>query len=625
MLVVAQQIRPRHRLSGALFAALTASAAPSLARDDIGFELTDASSTLYNFDNRDTRAGQVSSVANDHFGMFYNRLNLQANRGRVVASLRLDNAWFFASQTPADVASELARQVPETDRTSEFFARKATEAGIELSNRFINWAYPAKYSVTLGDPDLELTLGDSYAQFGRGFVLSLRKQDELASDTTLRGVRLGARSRVGPATTRVTLLGGSLNPLRLDEASGRYLGVAADVTPGFLKATEALMPRSIETAFAPEAYRCLGSATCSYAPDRLLAGQLELGFERLLLGTQVSVVFRQAPLTSDISRSASSITTLSQSLELPNLTRNTSVYAEFAVQKAAFDGSRSPPLGHAVYATASYVTAGASLILEARHTRRLFPLSANVSTLRAREFSTLQYNATPTTEEVWNDTQFGSFNVCATGARLKAELPVAQGKSVFARVGHQRTFSESVSNDRCVAARRNENRVWDVAVGLEARRPGPSARLHAEWGVRFDDAGRELSTLTGPSSAFYRELFLRYQVTEPLGRDLALELSGTHRRRRESVGGPESAWFEGEHTTGIEWGERVGAGFGVEYETRPDTPHHYFNAQLSFRPSQLVSLGLFAGQRRGAQRCVGGVCRVYPAFEGARLDATVRY
>jgi hypothetical protein len=36
------------------------------------------------------------------------------------------------------------------------------------------------------------------------------------------------------------------------------------------------------------------------------------------------------------------------------------------------------------------------------------------------------------------------------------------------------------------------------------------------------------------------------------------------------------------------------------------------------------NLSLFVGQRRGAQRCVAGVCRVLPPFEGARLDFTLR-
>jgi hypothetical protein len=114
-------------------------------------------------------------------------------------------------------------------------------------------------------------------------------------------------------------------------------------------------------------------------------------------------------------------------------------------------------------------------------------------------------------------------------------------------------------------------------------------------------------------------------VSQPLAGPFTLELQGLHRRRRESVGGPSDRWFEGQHSTAIDWGEHLSAAIGVEYDSRPGTPLGYVNAMLSYRPSSALSFALFAGQRRGALRCVGGVCRVYPAFEGVRLDATLRY
>ena len=37
------------------------------------------------------------------------------------------------------------------------------------------------------------------------------------------------------------------------------------------------------------------------------------------------------------------------------------------------------------------------------------------------------------------------------------------------------------------------------------------------------------------------------------------------------------------------------------------------------------NVSLFVGQRRGAVRCVSGVCRRFPPFEGARLEITSRF
>jgi hypothetical protein len=606
-----------------------AAAPDARANDSALVEVTDASSVLYNLDNRDTRPGQVSSVANDDWGMFYNRLNFQVTSGRLTVSLRADNAWFFTGPSPASIAGELDRRASFSDpaQRDAFYRDKVNEAGIELSNRYINWLYPAKYTVSYGTPDLELALGDSYAQLGRGLVLSLRKLDELASDTTVRGARAGARLRAGAARIKLTLLGGSLNPLRIDEASGRYLGVDPSVTPGFLAITEAGMPRAISTDFVPSSGDCARFGTCSYAPDRVVAGQIELSLPDVTFGTQASVLIRSAALAPDAVRSADRITTASQSFDLPMLGKHGSLYLETALQKLSHDGANEPslPLGYAIYGTASWVEPRFSLLLEGKHYRGFFPLAANVSTARAREFSLLQYSAPPTTEELWNDTELGNFNTCVSGGRVKGEAHVSRAHSVFAWVGHYRTFSESASDAECDTQASRENRIWDLAVGIDARPAHRRARYDITSGTRFDDSERELTGPDGATHAFYRELFLRYDVSEPLGEKFSLELQGVHRRRRETVGGPAEAWLEGQHSTAIDWGQRLSVALGVEYDSRPDVPHGYLNAMLAFRPSNSVSLSLFAGQRRGSLRCVGGVCRIYPPFEGLRLDATLRY
>jgi hypothetical protein len=37
------------------------------------------------------------------------------------------------------------------------------------------------------------------------------------------------------------------------------------------------------------------------------------------------------------------------------------------------------------------------------------------------------------------------------------------------------------------------------------------------------------------------------------------------------------------------------------------------------------AVNLFVGQRRAAIRCVSGVCRLFPPFEGARLELISRF
>jgi len=588
-------------------------------------EVTEATSVIYNADNRDTRSGDVPSVANDHAGFVYNRLNLSATSAPFRASLRLDGAWFFTSPSPDSIADELvSRSGLEGDARAEFYRLKATEAGIELSNRYIDWLYPAKYTLSYATRDFELALGDSTVQLGRGLVLSVRKVDELSSDTTVRGARLNARFGSGATRLRLTAVGGSLNPLRIDEASGRYLATHGSVTPGFVAVTEAGMPRAVSTDFVPDAGECARHGTCSYAPDRVLAGGAEVELPAVKLGTQASWLLRQETLSRDVVRSAERILTASQSVELVRVGDAGNVYVEAALQKLSHGeaASREPELGHAVYLAASWADQAFSVLVEAKHYRRFFPLLANVSTSRAREFSLLQYNAPPTTEEVLNDTQFENFNTCVTGGRVRGEAHLTRRDSARAWLGRYSTWAESVSNTDCELRRAYENRIWDAAVGFEHRLQG--GKLDVSIGTRFDDAGRDLDTPSGATRVFYREENLRYTAAVPLGGPFALELDGVHRRRRQTLGGPDGAWFEGQHTASVEWGERLAAGVGFEYDDHA-TAETYFNTQWSYRPADAVVLGLFLGQRRGALRCVGGVCRIYPPFEGARLDATVRF
>ncbi|MBK8994365.1 MAG: hypothetical protein IPM35_01240 [Myxococcales bacterium] len=624
---------PRAAASGVLVLTLASSALAietgKLGDDEVHLDVTNATSALYNFDNRDSRPLDVPTRANDDWGMWYNRLNLQASWGKVTAGLRIDNAWFYRSPYPEAIALDVVETRPAGGGISDaqLFRQKFNEAGAELSNRYINWVYPSKYYVGYTTRDVEVTLGDFYAALGRGFVLSVRKMDELASDTTVRGARVTSRINAGPLKLRLSALGGEMNPLRIDESSGRYLGVTSDVTPSWVAATEAGMPRAVETDFL--------AATPSYAPDRLGAAQIEIMPKGLKLGTQASFLRRQDPLTPDVVRQADTILTGSQSLEIADFDGSGDGYVEVAVQslddadrdrtssnRELLDGKK----GYAVYAALTLIEDPVTLMLEGKHYRRFFALAANVDTARAREFSLVQYSAPPTTEAFWVDTEFEGFNTCVTGGRLKGDVHLSKDESVFAWVGHYRTWAERALNERCETSDANLNRVWDLASGMEITAQRRKSRANLTVGARIDEAEEAIALPNGAqTNLYYQETYARYDVIRWLGGPFSLQLQGWHRRRHQVVGGPEDPWFEGQHLTGVDWSPHLSAAVGVEYSTNPSVPDMYYNGQLTYKITQSSSVGAFVGQRRGSLRCVGGVCRIYPPFEGARLDATVRF
>ncbi|MEJ7734827.1 MAG: hypothetical protein WKG00_37265 [Polyangiaceae bacterium] len=60
---------------------------------------------------------------------------------------------------------------------------------------------------------------------------------------------------------------------------------------------------------------------------------------------------------------------------------------------------------------------------------------------------------------------------------------------------------------------------------------------------------------------------------------------------------------------------------------------HYVNGGVQYKSNStdhaweqvLDTVTLFVGQRRGAVRCVSGVCRLFPPFEGVKLEVVSRF
>src|SRR5262245_14347734 len=75
--------------------------------EPVRVDITEATSVFYNANNRNSRAGDVSRSVDDDWGVWYNRLNAQANWKKFQAGLRLDSALFYTAKTPTDVSLDL--------------------------------------------------------------------------------------------------------------------------------------------------------------------------------------------------------------------------------------------------------------------------------------------------------------------------------------------------------------------------------------------------------------------------------------------------------------------------------------------------------------------------------------
>ena len=630
------------RATSVLAAVAVVAAAPSSARGEpVRLDVTETAVGAVHENNRD------GLVDNDDYGEFLDRLIVQLTWWRLSAGLRLDSATYFAPPTPGYLASnavapEAAAANCQGETLADCYDGKLLEYQRALLNRYRTTVYPSKLSVTYAGPRTELTLGDFYAQFGRGLTLSVRKVDEFAYDTTIRGAKADWNWRNQTRRFGATLLAGVANPVRVDEISGRQL-----TAPG------SWLFAGMHTFDASDPYS--PATTETFRPDGILGARLEGGSDGVLVGAYASLVARgglsQVTGSDDLQTVAfrdanpahqvKYLETGSGSVSLPRIGESGAAYLEVAGQR--FDpastlfgpnpATADAVTGYAVSSSASFVRDRLQALVEIRHTRRFSPLMANVDVSRANEFFGLQYSAPPTTEPITTDTEFNLFSTCTTGGRARVDYRATDHVVVYGSLGRYRTWSERLGE--CDAhggglSDQDRNDVWDPLAGVIVTYNQNNSRANLWGGVRIDDMAIPTQLGTAPpSTEYYREAYVRYDALHTINSRWAVQIEGTHRARSEPQTDATS-WVEGEHYTGLHWNSTVIASFGYEYTTRYDRQLSYFNGSLFYRLprrwlSQDSSVRLFAGQQRGALRCINGICKVFPDFAGARLELVLRF
>jgi hypothetical protein len=653
--------------------------------EDVGGEVltidvTNTATLAYAFDNRDDVASAApppSTIVNDTYGESLDRLNVQAYWWRLRLGVRIDAATYFAQLDETELQEIARERLPDgtgAERNDYVNAFKR-----ELNTRYRNTYYPSKLSLGYTAPGIDLTLGDFYAQFGRGFVLSVRKIDELATDTTIRGAKASFKESGEAGSLSFTALAGQMNPIRIDEQSGRRLN--ADGSPLFFGFPKA---QNFEYFYFDPAGNSEWLTTRerpSYLEDSMFGASLEGGPRFFSVGAHGTLLRRKSYAedylrcldadgldcgsryptftTNNISRLRDTIITASSSVNVPDIAGFGDLYVEAAMQHltdgrpSGIDGTgftQSPDLtGYALYGSATVRGGPIAVNLEGKHYRSFFPLSANVnsnsaadSTFAAPEFDTVNYNQPPVVEPIYTQ-PIGQPNICITGGRVKADYEGAPEKRVYGWVGRYTSLSEvNALNAECVDASPEERtHTWDTGAGADLGFERGRSYVKAWVGLRNTEHAAPVEGVNrrGPSTSFYREGYVRYDMAKHLGGDFTLQAQGFHRYRYEPLFNLE-AWAEGENYTALRWAPHYAFIMGVEYLGRrsctpdPDVEAcYYFSGGFQYKSGardtvleQLFdTVNVFVGQRRGAIRCVSGVCRQFPPFEGARLELTSRF
>jgi hypothetical protein len=615
---------------------------PNLLDKPLRLDVTETSIFAQHFG---ARTGE--DPAAQGYAAWLNRLNLALKWGRWTVGLRLDSALYGnrpQDQLPCSSGTLLPCLTPDQ------VALQQSQYVPDGASRYRDSIYPAKVWLNYTAPGLEVTLGDAYVQFGRGLLLSMRKIDELGIDTTLRGAKVEWQSD----PFAVTVVAGIANPTRVDEATGRALFLPNEVAPGpripnppgttyaqplfgsdRIVGAEIQAGRGLPVALTTHAMRLTRCSPVHYDA----AGNVYNGLFDAPLGScdpnDTAIWLSTLPKSIGPALVASEIEMVGQGVEIPSLWGHGKIYVEGAMQHRHRDDKPDDTNadGNAVYGSLSANAGPVTNTLEIKSYRNFYPLQGAVDQTRAIEFNNVVYSIPPTTELITQDSEFGYFSVCVDGGRLRTDVRLADEFLVYGTAAYYHSKSE-VSGGTCdskghsigvsgVNADTQQTYVWDGVGGIEWFFDQHLSHLFASTGARDD----RLSS----GDPFYHELHAEYAFTKHLTGPYSLELSGRHRLRYEQgqnirlPGGFERPWHEGENYTALKVSPKWIFSQGVEYLTNIGYPTYYFNGSVRWNFRSDSSIVLFVGEQRGGLRCVSGVCKVFPPFEGARAELTLRF
>ncbi len=594
----------RNPLKSLAFVLATLTALPAAALElglvdsrPLRLDVTAATVSAWHADNRN------KSLTDDNYVELDNRFNLLFAWWRLQGTLRLDTASFGNRPDPAALAAR-------TGMSADMFA---TQVASSYQDAF--WI--GKASLAYSSPSLELTAGDSYASFGRGLVLSLRKQDELALDTTLFGAK--AVARFGPVS--VIGLAGIANPVRIDEATGQTLFPMASSLYS-RRPISAFIDWPLYSVQSPDAPR---PERVVYGQDDLYAARAEANLSGFTLGAHAARLLRANDIAPSAGlRSGHTVDGYGASLNAP--LGPAVAYLEGALQRVSGPKPSDPVAskGYALYGSFSGGAGPVTGLVELQHYRSFVPLFGSIDTAAVPSFLGLRYSAPPTTEPSITDTRFGYFDACVTGGRARLDGRPADPLLLYATYGHWATWGErDTACPETLSSVVHRNDVNDATAGMQLDFDQRKSQALFSLGIR-----RDLTAELG--EFYYREFHLEATLAKHLSGPWSAELTGRQRHRflvneNNDDDGLSHPFNEGEIYLSLKYSPSLVAALGYEYTGLQGRAPNYFNGQLLYKYRADSSVKLFAGQQRGALKCVSGVCRNFPPFEGVKLEWTQRY
>lgn len=424
-----------------------------------------------------------------------------------------------------------------------------------------------------------VTLGDFYVQFGRGIALALRKIDELGVDTALRGARVDLHL---PGNAETTLVAGTTNIVNVDEVNRRMVPDPADQIVG---------GRTEGTIADFATVGAHGVVLVPAVPSRPAEGHDRIGNGGV-------------------------------DLSIPDIPGGFSLVLEGDLQFRRLGGV-DPGLGDrshrpvALYGDLGWTGGPLSLTAEAKSYYDFAPLEGGND-----PFSGLPYTYTqpPTAERA--DQQVPTSR-SIRGGRIRADLRIpGTSHAVFANYAQSRTRKTDTEADGFALT--DEVIYQHAYAGLELRLNGDQTIAQGSGGLRLEDDAEKDHNVR-------RLIHGEIDFTTPVFGPWGLHLSWVHeswRQKNPVASRGDILYSRGTAVAEVDYGSTAAAALAFEYDDENDREGLrtiYWFGDVRWTATQNLTLHAIYGTQRGGLKCVNGVCRTFPSFAGARLEAVVRY
>ncbi len=293
-------------------------------------------------------------------------------------------------------------------------------------------------------------------------------------------------------------------------------------------------------------------------------------------------------------------------VDAPALADWLAVYTEVDFQQRKVATETDTGLG--AYLTADITLGDTVLLVEGLYLDRFEFLGSENPALQKRT----EYSRPPTLER-FDQEVLQYFH--ARGGRLRVEQPLGDPETVLHVNGMYRNqqFGETLP---LTGESLEQHHVHGYA-GVETHVPG---RLSVSGGYRVErDADFD---------PFKEMIHGELDYYQPLTGPHQLHLGGEYQHRGQSNEAGSDLDYHQRATVvlGYEWGAALGLSADLGLDNQDPSARNYFAAGIvDVKPADWFSARVIGGTQRGGIRCLGGVCRDFPAFSGARAELVGRF